>query len=103
MLWLQPASLLVDWKKDRRKVAVMTLSSFPVPLEEYCHHILQKTSQSVIFNRNSFPPDSRLVGELGLNNTYVTEQERDLQWAQRPVPRKCQGESLNRGTFAPNP
>jgi hypothetical protein len=103
--WFLSLSLLVDWKKDRRRMAIMKLSSFPVPLEEYWHHILQKTSQSIMCNHlcSSFPPDSSPVGEAGFNSTHLTEYERGFQWAQRLVPRKCQGEDSNRGSLAPNP
>lgn len=51
---------------------------------------------------STFPSDNSPVGEEGFNSIHLTEEEIGLQWAQRPVPRKCQRTSLNRGFLAPN-
>ena len=81
LLWFLSLSLLDDWKeKDRRRMAIMILSSFPVQLEEYWHHALRKDPQSMKCKHlgSSFPPDSSAITQPGVNGTHLTEQERDV-------------------------
>ena len=58
----------------------MILSSFPVQLEEYWHHALQKAPQSMKCKHlgSSFPPESSTIAQPGVNGTHLTEQEKDV-------------------------